>query len=189
MCPMIIGIIAVVLSGIIALLALSIGGYTTMLRILSYLHFCPARFYFNAIKAIEKIEALGEEDTDSGGEKYRFGTVKQGGTGFSELIKVLREKVMLKGEVQEIRLIEEAAGLTAESDFWGASSHKVVRFLVLIRNNGEKEPQFYNSSDPAQATRDLKDWTEEITRRGVARWLVVLILLYMIAGIYLVLTT
>jgi hypothetical protein len=169
MYAVIMGTITVVLSRIIALLALSIGGYTPMLRILSYLHFCPARFYFNVTKAIEKLEALGEEGKEPRGEKYRFGTVKQGDTGFSGLITVLKEKAMLKGEVQEIRLIEQTAGLTEESDSWGASSHRVVRFLVLIRNNGKKETPSYNSSDPAQATRDLKDWTEEITRKGVAK--------------------
>lgn len=181
------GLIAVILTGTIALLALSIGGYPSMLRFLFHLRFPPARFYCNALKAIERLEALGKEVTDKDKE-HRFGTVKQGDVGFGELTEVLTEKRILQGEVQEIRLIEEESAFTVGSDLFDATSHKIVRYLVLLRN-GKQEPLPYNPSDPTQATRELKYWTDEITRKRVGNYLIVLILLYMAAGIYLVIIT
>ena len=179
------GIAATVCAALIALLSIAVG-YPRMFKFLSYLGFGPARFFVNAMKAIEKIETLNEEGTDPKGEKFKFGTVKQGDIGFGELIQVLREKKMLKGEAQEIQLIEEISGITVGSDlFNSATSHEIVRFLVLLRN-GKGEPLPFNPFDPTQATRELKDWTEAIARRKLAGWILVLVAIWFILNTYLV---
>jgi hypothetical protein len=183
MYTIIVGIITIVLSGLIALLALSIGGYPTMLKVLFHLHFSPARFYFNVMRAIERLEALGEKGVDQQGKELKTGSVPLGDTGFCELVKVLKENRMVEGEVQRVSLVEDTASIGI-----GNISPEIVRFLVVV-SDGKTEILRTDPFDPTKVIRELKDWAEAITRKRVARWLVVLILLYMIAGIYLVLTT
>ncbi len=154
-----------------------------MLKLLSYLHFCPARFYFNVTQAIERLEALGEKGVDAKGKEIKFGIIRPNDVGFVELVQVLKENKVWGGETQSVMLVENEAALTV-----GDYSTKVVRALV-VRGNSKQEILQTNPFDPTQPIRELKDWAEAITRKRVARWLVILILLYMIAGIYLVLTT
>ena len=187
----IMGIIAVVLSGLIALFALSIGGYNTMLRIFSYLHFPPARFYFNAMQAIEKLEALNYTPPFSTPQILRQGLVGSCDVGFKELAEILRENRMLSGEVEEIilRELRIAGGIKLGNI---PLTPEKMRFLSLIQKGDQSGEQIIvqqEQFDLNRITRDLKDRADEITRKRVGHYLVGLILLYMIAGIYLVATT
>ncbi|TES88537.1 MAG: hypothetical protein E3J93_02545 [Dehalococcoidia bacterium] len=183
----IVGIIIVVLSGIIALFALSMGGYPSMLKLLFYLRFPPARFYFNAMRAIEKLEALSFTPPFSTPQILKQGLVDSSDVGFEELTEILRENRILSGEVEEIILVElRITGGIKQGNI--PLTPEKMRFLGLIQK-GEQVIVQQEQFDLNRITRDLQERSEEITRRGVARWLVGLILLYMIAGIYLVATT
>ena len=123
---------AIILSGLVALLALSIGGYPTMLKMFSYIPFSPAKFYFKAMKAINKLEALEGKVESKSGEEYKCGTVKQGETGFSELVEILREKAMLGEEIKEVKLVEESAAITPNSTAWKTNANADPRNPILV---------------------------------------------------------
>lgn len=180
------GIAALVCSVLIALLSLA-GGYPNIHKLLIRLCFPPSKFFTNAIKAIEKLEALEEEGTDPEGEKFRFGTVKQGDKGFDQLAEVLRKNRVLKGEVQEIKLIEEKSGIGTESTVFGPTSPEIVRFLVLIRN-GKNEVLQQTPFDPTKSTRELQDWAETIVRKRTTSWIMVLVAIWFAVNTYLVCT-
>lgn len=178
------GIAVTVCTALIALLSLA-GGYPSMLAFFSRLYLCPARFFTNAMVAIEKLEALNEEGIDSQGEKYKIGTVRQGDVGFDELTQALKENRMLKGAVQEISLIEEKSGIGTASDVFGDVSPEVVRFLVLLKD-GKREVLRTSPFDPSESTRRLKDWTEVITRRRLIGWIITVLAVLAILNVWLV---
>lgn len=178
----IIGIITIAISGLIALLALIIGGYPTMLKVLFHLRFPPARFYLNVMRAIDKLEALGEKGSAQGGRELKIGSVNPKDIGFKELMNVLEENRMVKGEVQKIILVEDYASIGI-----GGISPEIVRFLTVIKN-GKQENLKTTPFDPTKPIRELKDWAEEITRKRMANWILATVGLFLIASIYLTLT-
>ena len=128
---LILGIVVSFLTVLIALLSLT-GGYPDMHKFFSRIYFPPSRFSVNAMKAIEKLQALGETWSDSKGE-IKFGSVQPNDIGFVELVKVLKENKVWEGEIQRIMLVENAAALTV-----GNYSPKVVRALV-VKGDGKQE--------------------------------------------------
>jgi len=176
-------IIVVILAVTIALLSLIIGGYPSMLRVFYYLRFPPARFYLNAMRAIDKLEVLREKQTDSVGKELKVGSVKLGDIGFTELVRILEENKMVKGEAQEIMLVEDNAFIGI-----GNISPQIVRFLVVWKG-GEQEILRTSPFDPTKPIRELRGWAEEITRKRVANWILAIVGLFLVASIYLTLTT
>ena len=63
-----------------------------------------------------------------------------------------------------------------------------MRFLCLIQN-GEEQYVLQEQEDIYRITRNLRDWAMEITRNSTATWIIVLLALYLIAGISLVMIT
>jgi hypothetical protein len=175
----------------IALFALSIGGYPIMLKLLSYFHFPPARFYYNAIRAIERLEALNDIPSTPSRKGFKQGIINSSDMGFKELTKILQKNRMLIGEADEIILgeVDIGGGISTGSGtgFIPLTPQK-VRFLGIIQKGEQIELQ-KEQFDPSRITRDLMNQAEEITRKSVGNYLVGLVFLYMIAGIYLVITT
>ena len=153
-----------------------------MLRLFSYLRFPPARFHVNVMRAIDKLEALGEKGSAQGGRELKIGSVKLKDIGFKELVKVLEENRMVKGEVQEIILVEDYASVGI-----GGISPEIVRFLAVVKN-GKPENLRTDPFDPTKPIRELKGWAEEITRKRMANWILATVGLFLIASIYLTLT-
>ncbi len=186
MCSMIVQIIAIILSVIIAVLALSIGGYPTVLNVLRHLRFPPARFHFNALLGIEKLESLDENRPDEKGNPIRVGVVRPKDAGFKELIDILRENRLLIVDVDEIMLaeIEINAGVATFRGNIPLTPQK-MRVLGVVKNEQYTEirRELY---DPTRTTRDLKIHAEEIVRRRVAKWILVALALYLAASITLV---
>jgi hypothetical protein len=194
MCTMISAIIAVISSVIITLFALSIGGYPSVLKVFYYLHFPPARFYFNAMQAIEKLEALSYKPLSPANGDLKQGVITVSDIGFRELMEILRQKRKVMGEVEEIVLgeISFKTGLrltTSSSTFKNISlTPNKMRFLGLIQRGSEivvQREQF----DVGMITRNLKEWALEITRNRVANWILGILAIYLIASLYLVLTS
>ena len=187
MWAMVLGIIVGVLSAIIALLALSIGGYPKVLKVLSYFRFPPARFFSNAMQGIEKLEALG--DATSG--QIKQGTVNSSDVGYSELAEILRENRMISGTLDAV-ISEEVQIRAGASTIIGRRNIPLTpqrqRLLSLLQNGQQiilEQEQF----DPSRITRNLKNWAEEITRNRVANWILIIIALYLIATIVLIIIT
>ena len=187
MCPIIVGIIAIILSIIIALLALSIGGYPRVLKLLFYLHFRPARFYLNAMRAIGRLEALNDEPSIPSASHIRQGIIGASDVGFKELTRILKENRILSGQVEEIILGEVDIGGGMSMGNIPLTPQK-MRFLGLIQNS-EQKVVLQEQWDIYRITRNLRDWAMEITRNSVAIWIIVLLALYLIAGITLVIIT
>ena len=157
-----------------------------MLKLLSHLHFQPARFYFNALQAIDRLEALGGTTSTLASGQFKRGIVGSSDIGFRELIEILRENRTFMGEVEEIVLGElRILGGTYQDNI--PLTPQRFRILMVIQK-GEKELLYQERFDPNRITRNLRIQAEEITRKRIGSYLVALIFLYMIAGIYLVAT-
>ena len=171
----------------VAILLLSLaGGYLNMLRFLSRFHLPPARFYANAMRGIERLEALSKETTDLKGQKLRVGSLQQGETGFAELVEALRENRVVKNDAQVIVLMlyEAKAGVRI-----GNISPEVVRALALLvarGNEATEEVVKTDPFDPNKATRELKQWVEAIARMRLVGWIVALVVIWLIMYIWLV---
>lgn len=181
MCATISGIIAIILSVTIAILALSIGGFAKVLKLLYYLHFQPARFYFNAMRAIERLEALSDTPLEPLTGPIKQGIINYSDVGFRELTEILRENRVLKGNIDEIVLGEENINSGMRVGNTPLTPTK-RRFLGLIKGN-EQEEVLSEQWDIYRITRNLKDWALEITRNRVANWIIGLITFYLIASI------
>jgi len=167
-----VGIGVGIVAAIIAILSLLVG-YPDMLRFFSKLHFPPARFYLNAIKAIERLEALGEEETDSAGHKLRFGEVKRQDASFMELAVILRERGIFREDSLAIRLCDEP-----ETGMESASI-TITPNLVYVRE-GQQEVIETDAFDPAKTTTELRNAARDIAQRRLAVYIVVLIPLWFI---------
>jgi hypothetical protein len=189
MYPTIIEIIAVILPVIMALLALSIGSYPRMLKVLSYTYFPPAKFYLNAMKAIERLEALSDKPSTPESGQLKQGITGSSDVGFRELVEILRENRMLNdnNEVEEIILgeIKIASGLYQYNI---PLTSERARFLGVIQK-GEQILVQQEQFDPSRITRDLKDSAERIARKRVANWIIVILALHLIASISLAIIT
>lgn len=187
----VIELIATILTVAIALFALSIGGYPKVLKVFFYLHFPPARFYFNAMRAIEKLEALNNISQIQPNQWFKQGVVRASDIGFGELTKILQENRMLSGEAEEIILgeyqldesgmyeVDEAGVLNGDMRL----TPEKIRLLILIQKG--KRIVLQRELDPSRIARNLKGWAEEITRNHVANWILVVLALYLIASICL----
>ena len=187
----VIELIATILTVAIALFALSIGGYPKVLKVFFYLHFPPARFYFNAMQAIEKLEALDNTSQITPGQWLKQGVVRASDIGFKELTKILQENRMLSDEAEEIILGEyhlDESGMYEEDEAGVLNGDmrltpEKIRLLILIQKG--KRIVLQRELDPSRITRNLKDWVQEITRNHVANWILVVLALYLIASICL----
>lgn len=145
-----------------------------MHKFFARMYFPSSKFYVNALKAIEKLQALGEREVDSKGKEIVFGSVGSNEVGFAELVEVLKENKVWEGEIRRIMLVENPAALTV-----GNYSPEVVRALVVT----EADRQEILKTDPFEPTkpiRDLKDWTEAITRKRLAGWIVALVAVWLV---------
>ena len=173
------GIVVSFLTALIALLSLA-GGYPNIQKFFSRICFPPSKFFVNAMKAIEKLQALGEKEVASNGKEIKFGSVQPNDVGFVELVKVLKENKMWEGEIQRIMLVENESPLKV-----GDYSPEIVRVLV-VRDSGKQEILRTDPFDPAKAIRDLKDWAEAITRKRLANWIVILVAIWLAINTFII---
>ena len=187
----IIGLIATILSIAIALFGLSIGGYTKVLKVFFYLRFPPARFYFNAIQAIKKLEALDNTSQIAPSQWLKQGIVRASDVGFKELTKILQENGIFSGEADEIILGEyclDETGLYEEDEAGvldGDMRLTPEKIGLLISMQKDRRIVLQRELDPSRITRNLKDWAREMTRNRVANWILIVLALYLIVSIYL----
>jgi len=130
--------------------------------------FPPARFLSNALKGIEKLKALNEKVIDAKGNEIKgkkVGIVPRGDTGFNELLRVLKENIEIKAEIQRICLVEQQAVISRPG-----ITPKVERFLVL-ESKGKQEILPTDPWDPNKPIRELKTWAEDNFRRQLAYWM------------------
>ena len=190
MCVSIIELIPIVSTIAIALFALSIGGYPRVLKAFFYLRFPPARFYFNAMRAIEKLATLSYTSPSSVKGDLKQGVIGVSDIGFKELLEILQQKRMINGEVEEIVLgeitLDTELKLTSDSPTFKEIpiTPGKMMFLGVIQKGKEvvvQQEQF----DVNRITQNLKDWVEEITRNRVANWIFGVLVIYLIASLYL----
>jgi hypothetical protein len=185
-------LIPIILTVVIAVFALSIGGYTKMLKVFYHLHFPPARFYFNAMLAIERLEGLDNISETKSKQVLKQGIIRKTEIGFKELTEILRENRMLnKGEVDEIILGElhlDESGLyeTDEDKILNGDLRLTpdkIEFLAIIQ--GGKRTVLQRETNPSRIIQKLQALAQEITRDRVANWILSVLALYLIVSIYL----
>ena len=180
---MAVSIIGIILSVMVALLALSIGGYPKLLSIMSRIYIPPARYYRRAMQAIDHLELLSDAPED----KIKQGIVAGGDIGFEELVHVLKEKRIYNGQVDEIVLGQHdiRSGLATGGTFITPTKK---RFLGVI--NGDSEIMLVEEQwDIQRITSNLADWVLEITRNKVSMWVIIILVLYLVASITSVIIT
>jgi hypothetical protein len=167
-------ITVVLCSVLIALLSL-VGGYPNMHRYFSKVRFPSSRFYINVLNALDKLESLSEtEKYENVDKEYKYGSVQRGDMGFDELVKILKENNMAKGEIQKISLLEVEQGLIIGDVF-----PKIARYLEVEKHGGIKETIRTDPFDPAKPIRELKEAAEAITRRQLVSWIITLVVIWL----------
>lgn len=142
--------------------------------------FPPARFYVNVLRGIETLRALAISRVDNEGKPFRVGSVQRGGTGFDELVKVLKENDVAEGEVQEIALIEVQASLTITG-----ISAEISRVLVVVMD-GKQERIPTDPFDPNKPIRELREWIDDHFRRQLAYYMMLFVVLWLLLNSLLI---
>jgi len=134
------------------------------------------------MKGIEKLQALDLEVFDKDGNKVtgqKQGGVYRGSVGFNELLEIVRENTLTKGEYHSIILVEDSAGVLI------GDSLKIIRFLYLEKDDKEGERLPMHPFDPDKPMRDLRNWVENRYRRNLAYLMMFLIALWLVANSYM----
>jgi len=143
--------------------------------------FPPARFLANALERLDKLKALDEKVIDEKGNKVttqKQGEVHRGDVGFKQLLKVIRENTLSKGECHSITLVEDSAGVRV------GDSSDIIRFIVL-RKGKEEERLPFHPFDPDKSIRDLRNWVEDGFRKQLAYWMMGLLVMWLLANSYM----
>lgn len=149
----------------------------------TFFRFIPLiRFAPNAMKGIEKLQALDLEVSDEKGNKVtgqKQGGVYRGSVGFNELLGVIKENTSIKGEYRSIILVEDSAGILI------GDSPRIIRFLYLEKDDGEGERLPMHPFDPDKPIRDLMNWVENKFRRSLAYLTMFLIAIWLVTNSYM----
>ncbi len=143
--------------------------------------FPPARFLANALKGLDKLQALDEKVHDEKGNEVttqKQGVVQRGDVGFKQLLKVIRENTASKSGCHNITLVEDSAGILV------GDSSDIIRF-VLLRKGKEEERLLFHPFDPDKSMRDLRNWVEENFRKQLAYWMMGLLVVWLLANSYM----
>ena len=134
----------------------------------------------NVLRGIETLRALAISRVDNEGKPFRVGSVQRGGTGFDELVKVLKENDVAEGEVQEIALIEVQASLTITG-----ISAEISRVLVVVMD-GKQERIPTDPFDPNKPIRELREWIDDHFRRQLAYYMMLFVVLWLLLNSLLI---
>jgi hypothetical protein len=143
--------------------------------------FPPARFLADALGGIEKLQTLGEKVVDKQGKEVttqKQGVLQREDAGFSQLLKVIIKNTLLKGDYNNIILVEDSAGVRI------GNSSDIIRFIVLKRGE-EEERLTFHPFDPDKAIRDLRDWVGDYFREQLAYWMVGVLGIWLLANSYM----
>lgn len=177
----IVGIIVLVAAFIVALFAVfSLHPSISRRRFLAFLP--PARFLADALMGLDRLEALDEQVLSEKGIKtgeQKHGVVKRGDKGFNELAKILKENTPIKGDIQEILLVDAAAGVRI------GSSPERIRLLYYSLKGGVREHLPLHPFDPDKPIRDLRNWIEDSFRKQLAYWTISLLVIWLLANSYM----
>lgn len=137
----------------------------------------PVRFYLNATKGIQKLQALDLPVFDDKGNRVdqKQGGLKRGEIGFDELARLIKENTSVVGEIRTIILVEDEAGVGI------GDSSKIVRLLYLDKGESN-EHLTYDPFDPDKPIRDLRSWVDDKYRESLANWMIYAIVIWLIAN-------
>ena len=136
----------------------------------------PVRSYRNVKEALLRLNNLNNTTKDEEGYEFKFSTLKIRDTGFKELVAILKEDLSLSGKVDELRIIEETAGLGV------GPSAKVNRMLVAIID-GKEEVIVYIPFDPRRPMRELKEMGEKVLRKSISIILIYLLFVWLLLAL------
>lgn len=160
------------------------GSWSSLQRIASitfFRIFPPMRFLANALEGLGKLEALDAKVVDEKGNEVttqKQGRVNRGDVGFEQLLKVIRENTLYKGEYDNITLVETSAGVKI------GDSPDIIRIVVLIKDK-EEDRLPYHPFDPDKPIRDLRNWIEDGFRKRLVYWTLIMIAGWIAANSYL----